>query len=293
MASVGAAGAHGKAKAVPYAGVNGLRLYYELHGSDPRGMGAPLCLVEGTGYATWMWHHQVGPLAARHRVLIYDNRDAGLSDQVEQPYTIRDMAADLRGLLDFLGIEHAHVLGVSLGGFIAQELALAQPERLRGLVLVGTGFGGPEMIPVPPEALQRMIPDPQLSPEARVRWAMPFAFAPGYPESHPAVFEELVRLRLRQPQAPEASVRQVRAAAGFDASARLGAIVTPTLVLHGDADRVVPVENARLLAARLPHAELRIIPGGGHLVFVEQADLFNQTVLDFLSRVDRSLVEPT
>lgn len=262
---------------MPHVEANGIRLYYELHGN-----GRSLTLVEGIGYASWMWYRQVDPLATHHRLLVYDNRDVGESGSVDQPYTIRDMADDLAALLDFLGIERTHVLGVSMGGFIAQEFALDYPERLDRLVLACTGFGGPEMVPIPAETQMLMVPDLSLPPDQRIRRSMAPAFAPGYPEANPEVVDAIVAMRLAAPTPIDCWTRQAQAAAGFDISAGLGSIAAPTLILHGDQDRVVPFENSYLLAERMPNAELRLLHGGGHLVFIEQADRFNKAVLDFL-----------
>jgi pimeloyl-ACP methyl ester carboxylesterase len=266
---------------MPVAICNGLRLYYELHGT-----GTPLCLIEGLGYASWMWRHTVGPLAERHRVLLYDNRDVGQSQRVEQAYAVRDLAEDLAGLLHALAIRRCHVLGVSLGGYVAQEFALAYPERLWGLVLVSTSCGGREALPIPHETALGMAPDPSLPPEQRLRRSMALAFAPGYIEAQPEVFDDFIRTRLANPQEAAAWLRQAGAGATFDAADRVAGISAPTLVVHGDLDRVVPVGNAGLLAARLPGARLALLPGGGHLAFVEQAELFNRTVLGFLNQVE-------
>jgi pimeloyl-ACP methyl ester carboxylesterase len=266
---------------MPRAEVNGVGLHYEIHGR-----GTPLCLVEGLGYASWMWRDQVETFAASHRLLVYDNRDVGQSDRVAQPYTTRDLADDLAGLLTVLGIERTHLLGVSLGGYVAQEFALAYPERLWGLVLVSTAVGGAEMVPIPAETQRLMVPDPELPPEQRLRRAMAVAFAPDYVEAQPKVFDDFIRDRLASPQEAVAWGRQAAAGATFAAGDRLAAIKAPTLILHGDRDRVVPVENARLLAARLPRAEVVLLPGGGHLAFIEQAENFNRAVLAFLARVE-------
>ncbi len=264
---------------MPYAEVNGLSLYYELHGQGP-----PICLVEGIGYASWLWRSQIGPLSAKHQVLLFDNRDVGKSDRASRPYTTRELADDVAGLLNTLGIERAHLLGVSMGGFVVQEFALAYPGRALSLILVGTLFGGKDIIPIPTETQRQLIPDRSLSPEGRLRAAMTLAFAPGYADGHPELLDEIVQARLPHLQPREAWLRQVGASFGFDVSQKLGAIAAPTLVVHGDQDRVVPVENGRLLASRIPGAELQILAGGGHLVLIEQATRFNQLVLDFLSR---------
>ncbi len=262
---------------MPYAQSNNTRIYYEIHGQGP-----PLTLVEGIGYASWMWFRQIDPLASHHRLLIYDNRGVGLSDHPDQSYTIRDMADDLAGLLDAVGISCTHLLGVSMGGFIAQEFAIAYPERLHRLALASTAFGGPKMVPIPSETQQSMIPDPSLPPEERIRKVMSLAFAPGYAETHPEIVDTVLGMRLKALQPYDAWQRQAGAIANFDLSDRLSQLLTPTLILHGDADRVVPVENAHLLAEQLPYAKLTILPGGGHLVFIEQAERFNQAVMDFL-----------
>jgi pimeloyl-ACP methyl ester carboxylesterase len=268
---------------MPYAEVNGLSLYYELLGE-----GSPICLVEGIGYATWLWRSQIGPLSANHQLLLFDNRDVGNSGLASRPYTTRELADDVAALLDLLGIERAHLLGVSMGGFVVQEFALAYPERARSLILVGTLFGGKEINLLPAEAQRQRIPSRSLSPEGRLRAATALAFAPGYADTHPEIFDEVVQARLPYPQSREAWLRQAGAVVGFDVSQELGAIAAPTLVIHGDQDRVVPVENGRLLAGRIPGAELHILEGGGHLVFIEQADRFNQLVLDFLARASAS-----
>lgn len=262
---------------MPLIQANGIGIYYELNGE-----GSPLVLIEGIGYATWMWFRQVGPLSAEHKLLTYDNRGVGSSDKPDVDYTLRDMADDLAALLDTLGIERASVLGISMGGMIAQEFALDYPSRVERLILASTHHGGTDFVPIPEETAKLMAPDISLPPPARIRNAMAPAFAPGWADSHPAVIDTIVFMRLAAVQPPDAWLRQARAVAGFDASERLGEIKAPTLILHGDQDRVVPVGNAHLIARRMPAASLRILSGGGHLAHIEQADLFNQAVLDFL-----------
>src|SRR5436305_1514144 len=156
---------------MPFAQANDTTLYYEVQGDGPN-----LALIEGVGYHTWMWYKQFPAFSRHFRTLIYDNRGVGLSDKPPGPYTHEQNADDLAALLDHLGWERTHVLGISMGGFIAQEFALKYPERLEKLVLVATAFGGKNMVPVPPEAIKAMTPDPSLSPEERIRAAMPIAF---------------------------------------------------------------------------------------------------------------------
>jgi pimeloyl-ACP methyl ester carboxylesterase len=263
---------------MPTAFVNDIHIYYEVHGQGPN-----LTLIEGLGYDLWSWYRQI-PVFSRHfRVLAYDNRGVGRSDKPAGPYSHAQNAADLAGLLDHLGWDRTHVLGHSMGGFIAQEFALHHPERLDRLILVATGFGGPNMVPVPLESAQAMMPRPGLSPEEKIRSAMPLAFSsPHWTEEHPEEFDRIVRWRLEYPQPPEAALAQIMAATTFNTEERLGEITAPTLVVTGTEDRVVPPENAQLLAEHLPHAHLDIIEGAGHLVTIEAPDRFNEDVITFL-----------
>lgn len=259
--------------------VNGIDLYYEIHGEGPN-----LTLIEGLGYDSWMWYRQLPAFSQHFRTLVYDNRGVGLSDKPPGPYTHQGNAADLAGLLDHLGWERTHVLGLSMGGFIAQEFALAYPDRLDRLVLVATAFGGPNMVPLPPEAVLALTPDPTLSPEGKIRSAMPLAFShPTWVQDHADEFEHIVAWRLKHPQPPEAALAQAMAGLTFNVEARLSEIEAPTLVIAGSEDHVVPPANAQLLAAALPHARLEMIPGAGHVVQIEAAERFNQAVIGFLA----------
>jgi pimeloyl-ACP methyl ester carboxylesterase len=263
---------------MPIAHVNDIDIYYEVHGRGPN-----LALIEGTGYHTWMWYRQLEAFSERFRTLIYDNRGVGRSDKPPGPYTHEQNADDLAGLLDHLGWERTHVLGVSMGGFIAQEFALKYPRRLDRLVLVATAFGGPNMIPVPPEAVRALTPDPTLSPEEKIRVSMPVAFADRrWPEEHRDEFEQIVAWRLEYPQPPEAAMAQAMAGLTFNTEERLKEIAAPTLIIAGTRDNVVPPRNAELLAAAIPGACLDLIDGAGHVLNIEHAERFNADVIAFL-----------
>jgi pimeloyl-ACP methyl ester carboxylesterase len=262
---------------VPYAHLNGIGLYYEEEGSGP-----PLLLLEGLGYALWMWFRQRPVLRQHFRLVLPDTRGVGLSEAPPGPYTIDLFASDAVALLDHLGIPRAHVLGVSMGGMIAMALALQYPERVERLVLVNTTAGGPEAVPMPPETLQALLAARALPPRDGLRAAMALAFATEYMAAHPEEVEQILDWRLARPQSPEAWAWQFRAGQAFDISPHLREIRHPALVVAGSADRVLPVANAVLLADRLPRARLRVFEGGGHLVFIEQAEAFNRLVVDFL-----------
>lgn len=257
--------------------VNGVELYVEVEGD-----GHPLLLLEGLGYHHWMWFKQRPALSRRFRLISVDNRGVGHSDKPDEPYSIRKFADDAAAVLDALGIERAHVLGISMGGFIAQEFALAYPRRTGRLVLGCTSFGGPRSIPVPPATLAVMT-DRTGSPEDIVRRGLAIAASPGYWDLHPEELERIVRWRLELPVPNHAYMRQLAAAAAHDAADRVGQITAPTLIATGDRDRVVPAENSDLLAAAIPGSRVVRYPGAGHLFFIEQADRFNADVEAFLT----------
>lgn len=263
---------------MPMAHVNDIDLYYEIHGEGPN-----LALIQGLGYDHLMWYRQVPAFAPHFRTLIYDNRGVGQSAKPPGPYNHVQNADDLAGLLDHLGWERTHVLGVSMGGFIAQEFALKYPHRLNRLVLVVTGFGGPNMVPVPAEAVAVLLPDPKLTLEQRIRKAAPITYGnPSWPELHAEEYEQIIRWRLENPPPPEAVVAQAMAQQTFNVEERLHQITAPTLVVSGTKDRVVPPRNAELLAKAIPNATLDMIEGAGHLLMIEEADRFNQEVISFL-----------
>lgn len=261
---------------MPYAHVNGISLYYET-----RGFGPPVLLISGLRADGHFWLHQTPALAGRFQVIRPDNRGAGRSDKPDLPYTLAMMAADLRGLLDVLAIPSAHVVGASMGGFIAQEFALAYPERVRGLVLCCTSFGGPEAIPIPPETLQ-VLASQTGDPAQDLRAFLAVQFATDYPQRHPEEIDAYVAWRVAHPQPLFAYQRQLAAASAHDTADRLGRLRCPVLILHGAEDRVVPAGNAELLAARIPGARLHIFPRAGHLFLWECAEEANREIAAFL-----------
>jgi pimeloyl-ACP methyl ester carboxylesterase len=208
-----------------------------------------------------------------------DNRGMGESDKPPGPYTTRQMADDAASVLDRLGWERAHVVGTSLGGMIAQELALAHPQRVDRLVLVCTTPGGERAWPLPEQTVQLFMELPSLPREAGLRRAVENSLAPGRGQ----LVEEVLAYRHAHP--PDMVPWQAQAAAGaaFDAYDRLGAIEAPTLVVHGDADNVIDVRNAELLADAIPDARVELFPGCGHLLFWEEPERFARVVTEFLS----------
>jgi 3-oxoadipate enol-lactonase len=247
---------------------------------ERRGAGAPVVLVHGLGYARWGWEPVAGPLAERFETVLLDNRGIGESAAPPGPYTVAEMAGDVLSVLDEAGLERAHVVGTSLGGMIAQELALAAPERVEKLVLVCTTPGGPNAAPMPEPTVRLIAEAPTLDPLTALRRFVENALAPDPREE---VVERILAHRLATAQPPAAWAAQAAAGASFDAWDRLGAITAPTLVVHGTADVVVDPVNADLLVELVPGSRAERFEGCGHLLFWEEPARFVEVVGEFLA----------
>lgn len=270
--------------------VGDVELYYEEHGS-----GEPLLCIMGLAADSTAWVLQIPDFAKQHRTIVYDNRGVGRSSRPRGPYTIVQMADDAAGLLDALHVERAHVLGISMGGMIAQELALRHPERIRRLVLACT-YPEPDADVLAQREAGLAAFGGTVGPDGRAQVDFgaidPFAF---FQHLLPRVFNmdfisrELPRLMelfggaLQYGFDPEAIMAQVEATMGHRTTDRLHAIKAPTLVLTGDADRLIPCASSDILARHIPNARLVKIPGGSHGFNIEVPERFNREVLDFLA----------
>jgi pimeloyl-ACP methyl ester carboxylesterase len=252
---------------------SGVRIAWER-----RGTGEPLLLLHGLGYARWGWEPVVDDLAEANEVVLLDNRGIGESDAPAGPYTVSDMAGDAVAVLDAAGLERAHVLGTSLGGMIALQVALDHPERVDRLVLACATPGGVGAAPMPERTVRLLAEAQALPAEVALRRFIENAFGPG---PDPAQIERILKHRISTAQAPAAWAAQAAAGAAFDVWDRLPEIRARTLVLTGDQDAVVDPKNSELLAARIPEARLEVFPGCGHLFFWEQPMQFVETVKEF------------
>jgi pimeloyl-ACP methyl ester carboxylesterase len=254
-----------------------IRIAWERHGS-----GAPLLLVHGLGYARWGWEPVLPGLAERFEVILFDNRGIGASDAPPGPYTAAEMAEDAIQVLDEAGVERAHVVGTSLGGMVAQELALEHPERVDRLVLACTTPGGPNAHPMPQQTVALMAEAATLDPAVALRRFVENALAPGTVAARPELVDRIMTHRLATSQSPVAWAAQAAAGATFDAHDRLGGLPVPTLVQHGSEDVVVDPRNGDLLVELLPDARLDRFRGTGHLFFWEEPERFVSSVTAFL-----------
>jgi pimeloyl-ACP methyl ester carboxylesterase len=234
----------------------------------------------------------VRQLQSHFTTIRYSHRGTGTSDRLEGETTLRDLADDAASLLTALRIEKAHVLGVSMGGMVAQELALNHPQRVQGLVLGCTACGGGShshrdggAVPAAPEIIALLSPEPGLSRDEQLRRSWPAISTPEFIESHGNVLEERLQTSLINPTPIETAMRQMAAVQAFDSFDRLPQIKAPTLVLHGDRDVLVPVANAYVLKERIPGAELRIVAGAGHLFTFEFPEESAAAVVEFLAKV--------
>ena len=250
------------------------------------GAGEPLVLIMGLGADHLAWAFQLPAFAARYRVIALDNRGAGQTDAPDHPYTTRMMADDTVGLMDALGVSRAHVLGVSMGGMIAQEMALNHASRVRSLQLHCT-LGRPDAYSRAQIAVGR-VQHHKLTREEALRSTYLWLFAPATYAERPELVELILQGALANPHPMTLTgfLRQCDAVESHDALDRFSAIACPTLVSVADGDNLVPPRFSRALAERIPGAEFRLIEGAGHGYFWERAEPFNQMCLDFLSRAD-------
>ena len=267
---------------MPVAKVGDINIYYEIHGK-----GEPLVLIYGYAGHSGLWFRQIPVLSKKYQVIAFDNRGVGRSDKPDIPYTMAMMAGDISGLLNVIGIDAAHIFGISMGGMIAQRFALDYPRRVISLVLGCTYCGGAHSIQPEPESIAALFDFERLKRmtlEEVVRQLIPFLFSRDFIEKNPHIVEERVAKSLEYPTPMHGVTRQAGAIMGHNTYELLPKIELPTLVIAGDSDRLIPVENSRILASRIPKAELVIIKGAGHEFFIEDAEEANRIVLGFLGR---------
>jgi pimeloyl-ACP methyl ester carboxylesterase len=235
----------------------------------------------GLAYPAAMWWRQVPALSERYRVIVLDNRGAGhTGDVVGAPYTIETMAGDVAAVIEAAGESSAHIVGISMGGLIAQELALSQPRKVRSLSLLATHSGIPHAV-MNPDAIAMLQNRVTMAVEEAAEASIPFNYAP---TTTRAMIEEDWAVRLPLAATTEGYVAQVTGGFAWVSVDRLPALDLPTMVVHGELDALVPLANGELIAKTIPGAELEVVAGANHVLTTDKADEVNGLLLSWLDR---------
>jgi 3-oxoadipate enol-lactonase len=260
---------------MPFVENHGVNIYW-----DEQGAGPPLLLIMGLGYPSCMWHRMRPNLAIRYRTIALDNRGVGQSDVPLGPYPIALMASDAAAVLEAAGVKRAHTIGVSMGGMIAQEFVLQYPDRVQSLVLGCTAPGGSQAVKAEPGARDLLMARSEMTPDQAMEASVPYIYASSTPRAR---IEEDFALRRKCFPSPRGYMAQLQGILSWEAYSRLSAIQAPTLVIHGESDRLVPSANSRLIADRIPGAKLLILLQASHIFTTDQPEASLDAIFDFLS----------
>ncbi len=259
--------------------VNGISIYYEVHG-----VGEPLLWIGGLGANVREIPYLIDSYRRHYRLIVYDARGCGRSDKPAEDYTIADLADDAAALFESLESPSAFVYGSSMGGMVAQELALRHPRRVRALIL-GCTTAGPVRGERPPEeTVEKMVRNQSLAGDEALEAGWELGYSRAFIEANRESLLARARAAAEFAAPHDSYLRQVRAAARHDTYDRLGAITCPVLIIHGSDDVMIPAGNAHLMKERIRHAELAILEGIGHGYNLEAQEQADAIVLDFLRR---------
>ncbi len=258
--------------------INGVELAYQL-----RGAGTLLVMIHGAQGDQSMFNSVVPTFVKDFQVLTFDQRGSGLSEKPDQACTMAMLADDTAALMDHVGFASAHVLGVSMGGMIAQEFVLRHPQKTRSLVLGCTTPGGPNAVALPASAFAKAYSTKEMSAEERGRALAEACFTQGYIDQHPEIIPAMIESRRQRPIDPVALKHRMHAVSTHDTYDRLPQIACPTFVITGKDDVLVPWENSGLLAGRIPGATFVLLEPAGHLFWGEQPQRSYEAILSFLS----------
>src|SRR3984957_4643275 len=246
---------------------------------DEQGSGEPLLLIEGLSYPSYMWNRTRPFLAQSFRTIAFHNRGIGQSDVPAGAYSIAMMASDAAAVLDAAGVASAHIYGVSMGGMIAQEFALQYPQRVRSLILGCTNAGGPHAVRAEPQVLE-ILTRQGMTPEESKEAMIPFIYDAATPRER---IDEDMAIRMKWYPTPQGYTGQLQGIFGWESYSRLSLITAPTLVIHGETDRLIPPANATLIAERIPGAKLVLLPHAGHIFETDQPAASHHAILEFLA----------
>jgi 3-oxoadipate enol-lactonase len=264
---------------VPFAPTNGTTLHYEVAGDGP-----PLCLIAGFRQNSAAWPPAfLDRMTRRHRVVTFDNRGTGRSPPTDAGYGLDNLARDVVGLLDALELSRVHLLGFSMGGAIAQEVVTGHPDRVDRLILFGTFCGGPWSTPAPWSVLRRLFLTDGLTPEETARQAWPVTYSPDYLAANADIAEQQMRREIEHPTPAFVAQHQIHAIRHYGVYDALPKVRSPTLVVTGAADVLVPPRNSAVLAARIPGARLELLHDLGHRAIWEAPEEMAELIGDFLA----------
>lgn len=273
---------------MPTVRVNDVELYYERHGA-----GEPLLFISGLGGHLGEVPYLIESYGRHVQFIAYDNRGCGRSEKPADEYTIAWFADDAAALIGAIGLDSAIVYGSSMGGMVAQELALRHPHRVRALILGCTTGGAVKGVPPASETIQQMVRNQSLSGDEALSAGWRLGYSDAYIAANYGALLARSREASRHSAPPDSYMRQIVAAAKHDAWDRLHEITCPVMILHGAGDVMIPAANAHLLKQHIPHAELRILAGMGHGYNLEAQEQADALVLDFVHRQRAGSAEKT
>jgi 3-oxoadipate enol-lactonase len=261
--------------------VKDIEIAYSVEGS-----GEPVMLIGGFTMVKESWRLQVEGLMKDFKIVTFDNRGVGETTVPTEPFTIADMATDTVGLMDALGIDSAHIFGVSMGGLIAQILALDYSDRVKKIALGCTTHGGRHAVQPAKDVMDVLAKasDATIPAEEGIRMRVPIIFSQRFIREEPERLEEFIQSSLQFMPTPEGAAGQMGALSIFNVKRRLGEIQCPVLVIAGSDDRMMPPENSRLLYEGIAGAELYMVDGAGHSFHFEKADEVNRVLIDFFNK---------
>lgn len=263
-------------------------IYYEEWGK-----GIPILFLEGLGYSVWMWRKQLQDISSWAHCILVDNRGVGKSSPLTSPYSVREFAEDAMEVMDHLGIDRFFVLGVSMGGFIAQEIAIMAENRVKGTILISTSCGGGNSLPMPKstwDEMEKTIPGESVR-EKLIR-TMKIAMTDKFPRERRLEFESIIEERLDYLQDQTQMVYQALATKDYDACDANKKINTPSLIVCGTEDRVLPWTNSLIIFKSLRNSSLLVFKNQNHLLFIEEAPRVNDEIRNFVRLVEEDSYIP-
>ena len=259
---------------MPIIKVNDIFIYHEVHGE-----GFPLVMIMGaSGNVDWWDPNLIDILSKNFKTVIFDNRGVGKTSDTDEDYTIKTLADDTIGLMDALNIKQAHVFGISMGGNIAQEIAISYPYKVKKLILCSTMCGGYQAFIPSKEVIDKVLKGGLSDPEELAS----LVFTKEFIENNPAEVENMIQIVKKSLISKEAALRQSKAGKRFKSCKKLKMIKHPTLIMHGKKDMLVVPENGELLKKLIPNAKLVYFKDCAHSIYAEEPELFIKIFLEFL-----------